>query len=54
MKTVLKAIALLALLISLTHLLYTYTHQKAPTNITTTLKNHESDIVIDAVQVLVL
>jgi hypothetical protein len=52
MKNIFKAIALLALLISLTHLIYTNAHQNAPTNIITALKNHESDIVIDAAQVL--
>lgn len=52
MKSALKFIALMALIVSLTHLLYNY--EKTPVNLTTTLKNHESDIVIDAVQVLAL
>lgn len=54
MKNILKFIALMALVVSLTHMIYTYMHKSGPVNLTTTLKNHESDIVIDSVQVLAL
>ncbi len=49
----LKTFALVALLVTLIHLLYTYSLNKT-TSVSTVLKNHESDIVIDAVQILAI